>query len=55
MSSRQHILQRNIQLVTDINIINQVLHISTNLQYKINQIQDMVVDYGKVCYEDKSK
>ena len=31
-----------------------MLHLSTNLGYKINQIQAMVTDYGKVCYDDNA-
>ena len=41
-------------LVTDINIINQVIHIYTNVVSKINQTQEMFPDYGKVWYDDKS-
>ena len=44
----------NPQLVTDIKRSNQVIHISTNVGSKINQIQVMVPDYGKVCYDDKA-
>ena len=30
-----------------------MIHLSTNVGYKINQIQAMVPDYDKVCYDDK--
>ena len=32
-----------------------MLHIYTNVGYKINQIQAMLPDYGKVWYGDKAK
>ena len=38
----------------DINRSNQVLHIPTNMVSKINQIQVMVLEYGKVWYDDKA-
>ena len=40
----------NPQLVTNINRRNQVIHISTNVGSKINQMQVMFPDYGKVWY-----
>ena len=44
----------NTQLVVDIKRTNQVFHLSTNVRSKINQIQEMVPDYGKLWYDDKS-
>ena len=40
--------------VTDINRINQMLHLSTNVGSKTNQIQEMVQDYGKVWYDNNA-
>ena len=31
-----------------------MLHLSTNVGYKNNQMQSMVPNYGKVWYDDKS-
>ena len=42
----------NPKLVKDINRINQVLHLSTDVGYRINQMQEMVSDYGKFWYDD---
>ena len=47
-------LFRNTQLVTDIKRSNQVLHLSTNVGSKINQMQVMIPDYGKVWYDNKA-
>ena len=44
----------NPQLVIDIKRRNQVLHLSTSLVSKTNQMQAMVPDYGKVWYVDKA-
>ena len=38
----------NPQLVMDIKISNQVIHLSTNVGSKINQTQAMIPDYGKL-------
>ena len=45
---------RNIQVAADINRSNQVLRLSTDLGYKINQIQSMAPDYVKVRCDDNS-
>ena len=38
----------NHQLVTDIKIRNQVIHLYTNVGYKTNQMKAMVPEYGKL-------
>ena len=45
---------RNPQLVTDTKRSNQVIHASTNVGSKINQMQAMLPDYGKVWYDNKT-
>ena len=45
----------NNKIVTYIKRINQVLHLYTNVVSKINQIQEMVSEYGKVWYDDKDR
>ena len=47
-------LFKNSKLVTDIKRIDQVFHISKNVLYKINQMKEMILDYGKVWYDDKA-
>ena len=37
----------------NINRINQVIHLYTNVGYKTNQMQTMFPDYGKLWYADK--
>ena len=44
----------NPQLVMVIKRIKQVLHLSTNLVFKINQIQAIVPYYGKMWYDYKA-
>ena len=45
----------NTKLVKVIKRSNQVLHLSTNVGSKTNQMQVMVTDYGKVWYDYKAK
>ena len=47
-------LFRNPHLIMDTKRSNQVLHLSTNMGSKINQMQAMVLYYGKVWYDDKA-
>ena len=44
----------NTQLVADINRSKKLLHLSNNLVSKINQMQKIVPDYGKVWYDEKA-
>ena len=44
----------NTKLVKVIKRSNQVLNLSTNVGSKINQMQVMVPDYGKVWYDNKA-
>ena len=48
------VLFRNPQLLKNVKRSNKVRHLSTNVGYKIDQIKVMVLDYGKVRYEDIS-
>ena len=45
---------RKPQVFTYINRSNQVIHLYTNVVSKINQIQVMVQNYGKLWYDDKA-
>ena len=45
----------NPHLVMNIKRSNHVIHLSTNMGYKTDQMQGMVTGYVKVCYVDKAK